>query len=93
MFQFTIQKAHKKAREWTKEKVFIRAEISGKRVAQNAKESTELFVQSACNQIKSEEDRMEETKEVLDNTFFLWFGKRRRLRKIPKSLETAKCHD
>lgn len=93
MLQSAIQKAHKKAREQTKEKAFIRAEISDKRVAQNTEQSTELFVQSACDQIKSGEDWMEETKEVLDSKFFLWFGKRRQLRKILKSLETTKCHD
>ena len=66
MLRSSIQVAHRKAREWTEEKVSLCAEISkldrDKVTAQNTEQSTELRIQSAFDQIKSEEDRASQLK-------------------------------
>jgi hypothetical protein len=66
MLRSAIQDTHKKTREWAEEKASLRAEISkldsDKMSAQNTEQSTELRVQSACDQIKSEEDRSVQVK-------------------------------
>jgi chromosome segregation ATPase len=68
MLRSAIQDVHKKAREWAEEKASLRGEISkldsDKMSAQNTEQSTELRVQSACDQIKSEEDRTFQVKDT-----------------------------
>ena len=68
MLRSAIQDTHKKAREWAEEKASLHAEISkldsDKMSAQNIEQSTDLRVQSACDQIKSEEDRSVQVKAI-----------------------------